>query len=201
MNQDYGWNHLTAAPPGGPAIAGQDAAQAELESLVDDLERSVAKVHKTAAQALISGGDYARALKHARALTTFSPGDPEGWNMLGWLLYLEGDDEGAVAAFDRGLALAPGQGDILYNKGMVFYGKGRVDEAEALWSQAVDAGCRTAELYNNLGVIHYSKGRTAESVRFFQMALQVDPEYAEAKENLAACQAAPVPGPAPAPAW
>ncbi len=199
MNQDYGWNHLAAAPPGAPAKPGEEAAQAELESLVGDLERSVAKVHKTAAQALISGGDYARALKHARAMVTFGPEDPEGWNTLGWLLYLEGDDEGAVQAFDRGLALAPGQGDLLYNKGMVYYGKGRVDEAEALWSQAVDGGCKTAELFNNLGVIHYSKGRTAEAARFFQAALQVDPGYAEAKENLAACQAAP--GPAPAPAW
>ncbi len=194
MNQENSWNKLTIDPPGTAGPGG--GAQAELESLIGDLERSVAKVHKTAAQALIAGGDYARALLHARALASFAPEDPEGWNTLGWLLYMEGDDQGAVEAFDRGLALAPGQGDLLYNKGMVFYGKGRTGEAEALWTQALQAGCRTAELYNNLGVVHYAKGNVAEAARFFQSALQVDPGYEEARENLAACKAAPAAGPA-----
>ena len=196
MNQDYGWNQISQGGPAPAAPVEDAAAQAELESLVGDLERSVAKVHKTAAQALISGGDYGRALKHAEATAVFDPEDPEGWNTLGWLRYLEGDDEGAVRAFDKGLSLAPGQGDLLYNKGMVFYGKGRTEEAEALWEQALQAGCGTAELFNNLGVVRYSKGRAPEAAELFRRALEVDPEYAEAKENLAACGTPSAAGPA-----
>ncbi len=201
MNQENVWN-LPGTGPSAQAPPRPDAgAQVELESLVGELERSVAKVHKTAAQALISAGDYARALKHAEALTTFDPTDPEGWNTLGWLRYLEGDDEGAVRAFDQGLALAPGQGDLLYNKGMVYYGKGRADEAEALWEQALQAGYRTAEIFNNLGVVRFGKGRVPEAAELFRRALQVDPGYAEARENLAACGTAPAPAPVQGPAW
>ena len=192
-----GWTPSWAQPGSNPAPtqlpdpeapARPDAQEGEVHTMVEKLERNVSSVHNLAAQALSSIGDYKRALEHSSCAVMFDGRNPEVLNTYGWLQYLEGEDEKALAAFTDALHTDPANGDVLYNRGMVHYSCSRREEAAADWEQAIRQGYGTAEAYNNLGVIRFDQQRIDEARELFQSALQVDSNYGEARDNLAACQ-------------
>ena len=191
-NREMQWDPPKRIPA--PPLMGEDTqplsgdAEAELDNLIKSLEESVSKVHNTAAQALIAAGQYKKALEHSEVCHRFGYQDPESLNTLGWLRYIEGDDKGALEAFDKALSLDPGNGDVLYNKGMVLYSLGNQGEAASCWEESIRNGCVIPDVYNNLGVVRHGQGRLQEAKELFQKALEIDPGYREAKENLEALE-------------
>lgn len=201
MSQSSGWGFQPPIEPTEPrrlepAFPSATVRQTErdLDQVARALGNSVGKVHLTAAQALICTGDYQAALNHAEAAVVFGGRDAESLNTLGWLRYLEKDDQGALSAFEEALSRSPEHADVLYNQGMVCYSLGRREEAGRLWERSIRAGNAQPEVHNNLGVVRFAEGRTAEAADLFQRALQIDPSYGEARENLAGCRRAPAAG-------
>jgi cytochrome c-type biogenesis protein CcmH len=86
-----------------------------------------------------------------------SPGDLDGWKMLGWSYFNTGRFPEAAEAYARAAALAPQDAGLLSHQGeaLVRAADGRVTpEAEALFDQsrAIDASDPTAAFYRGLSM-------------------------------------------------
>lgn len=167
-----------------------DAADEQLrEQIVDRLqgvEVAVARTHRTIAEAYLSQGMYGAALVHLQAAARFAPEDLEYQNQLGFVAYVEGNDDAALLAFERVLAGQPDHGDALFNMGMVLFGRGEHEQAEECFRRSLQSNPHDAETWNNRGVCLYQMTRPQEARACFQQALQIDPANEDARANLTA---------------
>ena len=173
-----------------PLIIGE-VDQQQRQQIVERLqgiEVSVAKTHRTVAEAYLSQGMYSAALAHLQAAAKFAPDDLEYQNQLGFVAYVEGDDEGALLAFERVLAGQPDHGDALFNMGMVLFGRGEHERAEECFRRSLQSNPHDAEAWNNRGVCLHQVQRGQEARSCFQQALQIDPANEDARANLTALQ-------------
>jgi Flp pilus assembly protein TadD len=70
------------------------------------------------------------------------------------------------------------------NLGMLYYNRGRIDEATKEYQTALALKPDYPEAHNNLGNTHVMQGRIAEAIKEYQTALRLNPDYAEAHYNL-----------------
>ncbi len=102
------------------------------------------------------------------------------------LLYLEvGRPEGAVAHFQRSLALKGRSAPAHYNLGTALSVAGRLDEAVYEYRQAIQIDPSYANAHNNLGSVLMTQGKTAEAAREFRDAVRLQPQSASGLANLA----------------
>ena len=102
------------------------------------------------------------------------------------LLYLEvGRPEGAVAHFQKALALKGGSAPAHYNLGTALSVAGRLDEAVSEYRQAIQIDGGYANAHNNLGGVLLAQGKTGEAVREFRDAVRLQPQSASGLANLA----------------
>ncbi len=85
------------------------------------------------ANVLYSLGQYARSGERYRQVVELDPDFWEAWNNLGTVLSYEGDNEAAVAAYDRALALNPRYADAHYNLADTLEDLDRLAEAREHW--------------------------------------------------------------------
>lgn len=89
-----------------------------------------------AAQAQIQGGHFDAARPILQALTQAEPGNAMAWRLLGFCSLKVKDPAGALAAYAKVLALAPGDPAALYNSGVACALLGRTDDAFRFLGQA-----------------------------------------------------------------
>jgi tetratricopeptide (TPR) repeat protein len=70
------------------------------------------------------------------------------------------------------------------NLGTLEYGRGRFDDALALYERARMVEPGNADVLNGIGLVHARRSRTSEAIVSFEAALRSDPRYAEAARNL-----------------
>lgn len=169
-----------------PLVVDKDNAEInqQVTARLTELGVRLATVHRAAAEAYLSQAMYEQALPHAHAAATFAPGEPEYQNQLGFILYVQGDDVGAITCFENVLAANPRQADALFNLGMVQYGKEDYANAEECFRGALEVHVQDAETWNNRGVCLHQMGRQPEAKICFERALQVDPANEDARVNL-----------------
>ncbi|MCC6672106.1 MAG: tetratricopeptide repeat protein [Planctomycetes bacterium] len=160
------------------------AVRAEVVQQLGELGNQLAGVHRTAAEGYLSQGLYEEALPHLAAAATFAKDNAENHNQLGFVRYVTGDDQGALAAFERAIALAPQNPDSRFNLGMVLFGQSRFGEAEAAFHAALERDPNNPESWNNRGVCLHRLGRVAEARGCFERALVLDPTNEDARANL-----------------
>ena len=68
-----------------------------------------------AAACLGAEGDYAEAARVDRMRCDADPGNPQGWNSLGYDLFHAGDLEGALEAFGQAVELEPTRASTYFN--------------------------------------------------------------------------------------
>jgi len=95
-----------------------------------------------------------------------------------------GDAEGALAGYERVLALQPDSIAAHGNMGAVLHGLGRLEEAEARYRRVLEIKPDSHEAWNNLGNVHESRGDSAEAIRCYQKAVEIAPGFAEGFNNL-----------------
>jgi tetratricopeptide (TPR) repeat protein len=88
-------------------------------------------------QDLLRAGRFEAAIAAGERAVERSPGDAEAWAELAAGLFAARRPEAALDAWDRALALAPGAPDGLCGKGTVLQSLGRIEEAQALYQQAL----------------------------------------------------------------
>jgi len=81
--------------------------------------------------------DYGSALLAMQALTKHQPQFAEGWNEYGYVLFLAGSDDAALAAIDKVLALEPMHYAALAGKGIILIQQGKEADAQAPLKRAL----------------------------------------------------------------
>ena len=119
-----------------------------------------------------------------RDVVSKSPGKSFGFQGLGIALAERGDIAGALATFDRALALDPQAAETYCNRGALFAKAGRYDKAIADFAEATAINPSLAEAWSNLGLAWSETGDQEKATRFLARAIALDPENAQAHNNL-----------------
>ncbi len=139
--------------PGSPAALERAALFAELKTAKNDAEARVVedkiwKFWKSFADAqsreLLEESrqaqlrfDYDEALLYQKELVKHQPRFAEGWNQLGYVYFLAGSYDAALAAIDRTLELEPMHYAALAGKGIILVQQGKEAEAQAPLKRAL----------------------------------------------------------------
>ena len=105
---------------------------------------------------------------------------------LGVLRVGTGDAEGALAAFDRAIALDPASADARREKSLALEKLGRLPEAEAELRKAVELRPGYWANHNALGVYYWKQGRYDEAERAFREVVELAPDNVRGLANLGA---------------
>ena len=116
--------------------------------------------------------EQGRRLQEAAAL---APDDGFLARALGAWLSAVGNDEEALAWFDKALENDPGDYLAMRRKGVSLSRLGRIDEALMWFDNALDANPHDAASMRNLGVSLSKSGRHEEAVAWFDRALAENP--------------------------
>ena len=103
---------------------------------------------------------------------------------LGVLRAGTGEAEGALAAFDRALALDPASADARREKSLALEKLGRLKEAEAELLEAVELRPDYWANQNALGVHYWRHGRYGEAERAFRKVVELVPDNVRGLANL-----------------
>lgn len=146
-----------------------------------------ARTRVNRALTLLEAGEVEAARREAQAAVTAFPGSADAWNGLGALhLTLRDDLPAALAAFEKALALRPGQAIFWSNRGLAkFYLK---DAAGALRDQeeAIRLDSEFADAHQRRGLILYDTGGDlGESERSLRAAIRLAPSDVQAHNTLA----------------
>ena len=92
----------------------------------------------------------------------------------------------AWAAFDRGLALSPGDGELLFLKGRALLWQGDEAAAESLLQDAVEAGYEDRQVFDTLGTLYFRLNRHQDAAQQFRRAVAAAPDSHISLRNLSA---------------
>jgi Tfp pilus assembly protein PilF len=96
-----------------------------------------------------------------------------------------GNPAAAEPLYQAALQADPAHADAHNNLGIIFFGKGQLDEAAACFRGALQHNPGYTNAYNNLGSVLKTQGRFAEAIQCFEHALRLQPTYRDARINLA----------------
>ncbi len=93
--------------------------------------------------------------------------------------------DGAVASYDKAIALQPTNGAYMHNKGLALVRMGKLDEGKAALTKAAELDPANAgKYYFNLGAVMINSGNTEGAIEAFRKATEADANYAEAYYQL-----------------
>jgi len=133
---------------------------------------------------LYKQGRFPEALQQGAALSAQYPGDPTIPNILGVINARMGQDESALACYERALAIKPDFAEVHNNRGNLLNRLGQHDGAIASFRKALQIKPMYAEAHNNMGVALYDAGKLEAAAASYREALSIRPGYAEAQNNL-----------------
>jgi adenylate cyclase len=163
---------------------GYARAHAELANILA-LEARFGGVSSARKNALL-----ARAVEEARRAVALDKSDHWGYRMLGFALMSKGDLDGAIAAFDKAIALAPTNADTLNLSALPLVFSGQFDKAIARVRTAMRLNPYYDWVYPDvLGFALYQKGDYAQAVVALEKALRLNPKSVIVKRDLAAAYA------------
>ena len=129
-----------------------------------------------------------------------APNSSRAWSNLGMYRYLDGDRTGAIAAYEKALALSGGKEKrALEQLGVIYLDLGDLERAEALVRSAYRLQWNDPEpsVLNHMGEIELARERHASAAGFFGQAIRIAPwksayywNIALAYEGMANCSLA-----------
>ena len=123
---------------------------------------------------------YDRAVQEA-------PDDPANWHLRG-LFYLGVENFPlAVDDFNRALAAAPGDAEVLNDLGWGRWRCDELDEAYNAYSRAIELNPSLAQPYYNRAWVSRRRQLLADALSDFSLAIACDPDYAAAYEHRGIC--------------
>jgi tetratricopeptide (TPR) repeat protein len=93
--------------------------------------------------------------------------------------------DGAAAAYGTALKLDPLREDAAAGLGALLADAGRLPDAEAALTGAIENNAKSPVLWNNLGVVRVREGRYEQAIEAFHKAIALDGGFEPAKTNLA----------------
>jgi len=133
---------------------------------------------------LLLQGDLRGAEAAFLRVAELDPSFPDAPVNLARVLVQEGDPEGALAAADEALAMAPGLPRALFFRAMALKALGRYDEALGNLRAVAERYPRDRVVNNQIGRLLFLKREYAQAVEVLEKTLRIDPEDLEAHYNL-----------------
>lgn len=169
----------TAAAGGGSSIAGAPRAG-------ESDQRRRAQIRLELATGFYQQGNYAQALEELRSALAGDPTHADSYGLLG-LVYMEiGDAAKAGESFQRALALAPNNSELLNNYGWFLCQTGRPRESIAQFQAALKDPlyATPARPLHNAGICSARAGDQAGAEAYFERSFQLDPRNPVAMYHL-----------------
>jgi predicted O-linked N-acetylglucosamine transferase (SPINDLY family) len=138
---------------------------------------------KELARTYLTRGDREAAASSARRTVERDPHDVEAWNLLGVSLEAV-EPDAARAAWEKAVALAPGEPEAHFRIGDFERRRGDHEAAIAAYRAALATGFRHPVLLNNLGLSLQARGQLDDAVRCFREAVEAQPTLAQGHANL-----------------
>lgn len=142
------------------------------------------------ALALYRQGRLAEAKAILETLAAAPAPDPDMLKLLAAVAFglgdaaaVAGDFTTAIAFYDRSIVVQPGNFEPHYNKGVVLYQSGRVEEAAACYERAIVIAPQFAAAYSGLGVLQSEAGEHDAAMRQHERAIALEPANAEFHNN------------------
>lgn len=145
---------------------------------IDDVAAVAHYYNNLGAEALMAG-DLAAARRLLTLTTQIAPGFDKGWNNLGVCLARGGELGQALATYQRGLEIDPGNLMILTNMARIYQEMGRAAEAAALLARIEGANTTNPFFFVYQGEMALARGETARALDYMVRALRLDTEAAE----------------------
>lgn len=138
-----------------------------------------------AAVLLFSHGRLVEANQAARALIERFPQHPFGWKLLGGVLHLRGDLQGALPAMHTATTLAPDDAEALSNLGMLLIKNDNLADAEQVLQRSIALQPDNVNTHSHLANALLLRGRPRAAHAAALAALALDPDHNEAGPALA----------------
>lgn len=146
------------------------AEEAQAEPAIDPVETLYAEANDAAA-----AGRTIDAKKLYKELLDHTPGHIRARNSLARLLERLGDQNGALAEYDRALDIESENITLLTSRGALLGAMGRYAAAERDLKRVLRADPAHIEALFHLGVVMTRKGLWAEAVEHLRRAVELDP--------------------------
>jgi eukaryotic-like serine/threonine-protein kinase len=178
-------------PPGFVAFLGESEA-IPVERRRQLLGAAVSRLPGDLALLMTLGSTYPKdqeeganeRLRWFQAAVAAAPTNPAALNNLGVSLAFQGQLDGAIACFEKAIALDAKLANAHTNLGNVLADKGQLDKAIACHKKAIALEPKHTEAYYNLGKALHDKGQLDEALTYYKKATELDPKHAKAHSNL-----------------
>jgi tetratricopeptide (TPR) repeat protein len=114
-----------------------------------------------------------KAVEHLRTVARYDPDDPYGYNMLGWLAYLDGRGAEAAEFFRQADEIQPFTAEINYRWGLSLLALDRWADAAVRFRQALTVDPRHAGSCQGLSHALRHQGQNEEAVRYARRAARL----------------------------
>lgn len=130
---------------------------------------------------LYQSGEYQSAAEALEAATTADPNLESAWYYLGLSRMKLADLEGALAAFQKAVELAPNRPGTRLMVGQIYESQNAYPEAIRVYQDELRyrAGRDTLPVMNSLGRVQYLAGRYSDAIALLEKVISADPNYAE----------------------
>lgn len=112
------------------------------------------------------------------------PQEAQAWFYQGLQQFNIEDFSGAIASYDKALAILPEAHEVWYNKANALLKLGRIEDAIASYDKAVEHKPDKYEAWNNRGNAFFKLGRMEEAIPSYLKALEFQQSYQQAWYNL-----------------
>ena len=120
--------------------------------------------------------------EHSRE-TEKKPYDAKTYFDMGTVQLEKGENEQAIAFFNRALEVNPKYADAYYNRGIAYRRQGLNELAISDYTKTLDLNPKEARAYVNRGNIYFDKGRHDDAISDYTKALELDPKDARIYYN------------------
>ena len=127
---------------------------------------------------------YDNAYSLAISITERYPSNQFAWKVLGAILRLKGDIQGAFFANETASRLNPKDAVALYNLSNILRELGRLNDAEAGYKNSILLQPDFAEAYLNLGALLQEQGRLEDAESSYRNAIALNAAYQQSHNNL-----------------
>ena len=165
--------------------SGDDARAVEELTEAVRLDPGRAVYHENLGRAYRRKGMLKEAERELTEASRLAPDDAAIWIALGRVRVEAKEVDGAAAAYATALKLDPIREDAAADLGSLLADAGRLPDAEAALTGAIENNAKSPVLWNNLGVVRVREGRYEQAIEAFHKAIALDAGFEPAKTNLA----------------
>lgn len=134
--------------------------------------------------------EYGAALRHLQKLREGDPRNAAVWNALGWTHFVLNNDELAIEAYEKAVALAPDALEPRYRLGSLYDNAGRHADAVEAFKVCLSIDQTAVGVYCSLGEAYSNMGRHQEAINACKTAIELaesDGARASCYRRLAGC--------------